>query len=313
MSELEALDAYSRTISSVAERVGPSVLRIDVSHGRRQGRSPGAGSGSGFAVTPDGFVVTNSHVVHGAARLTATLSDGSRSDATLVGDDPDTDLAVVRIASPGLVVAEAGRSGALRVGQIVVAIGNPYGFHCSVTAGVVSALGRSLRTESGHLVDDVIQTDAALNPGNSGGPLVNARGEVVGVNTAAILGAHGLAFAIGIDTAIQVVSALIREGRVRRSVLGISAQNVPLPRRLARFHTVAGEAAVRVASVQGGSPAAQAGLREGDLIVAMDGQPVRGIDDLHRMLTGERAGKAAALAVLRGHERRELAITPAAR
>jgi len=311
--DAELLDAYSRTVSSVADRVGPSVLRIDAHPGRRQGRRPGGGSGSGFAITPDGFVVTNSHVVRGAARLEATLSDGSRGAATLVGDDPDTDLAVVRLTSPGIAAAEVGRSSALRVGHIVVAIGNPYGFHCTVTAGVVSALGRSLRTESGHLVDDGIQTDAALNPGNSGGPLVNARGQVVGVNTAAILGAQGLAFAIGIDTAIQVVSVLIREGRVRRSVLGISAQNVPLPRRLARFHAIAGESAVRVASVEPGSPAARAGLREGDLIVALGSHPVNGIDDLHRLLTGERAGQVASIVVLRGHERRELEITPAAR
>ena len=307
--EADLLDAYSRTVSSVADRVGPSVLRIDAVQKRRAG----GGSGSGFAVTPDGFVVTNSHVVHGAARLEATLFDGGRFAATLVGEDQDTDLAVIRVATPGLVAAEVGRSGAIRVGQIVVAIGNPYGFHCSVTAGVVSALGRSLRTQSGHVVDDVIQTDAALNPGNSGGPLVNAQGQVVGVNTAAILGAQGLAFAIGIDTAIQVVSSLIREGRVRRSVLGISVQNVPLPRRLARFHVVSGEAAVRVASVQPGSPAARAGLREGDLIVALDAQPVQRIDDLHRLLTGERAGTAVPVVVLRGHERCELAITPAAR
>jgi len=302
--DTDLLDAYSRTVASVADRVGPSVLRIDAHP---------AGSGSGFVVTPDGFAVTNSHVVRGAARLTATLFDGSESAATLVGNDPDTDLAVVRVAASGLAAAEVGLSGALRVGHIVVAIGNPYGFHCTVTAGVVSALGRSLRTQSGHLVDDVIQTDAALNPGNSGGPLVNARGQVVGVNTAAILGAQGLAFAIGIDTAIQVISTLIREGRVRRSVLGIGAQNVPLPRRLARFHAVPGEGAVRVTSVQAESPAARAGLREGDLIVALDAQPVEGIDDLHRLLTGDRAGKAARLEVLRGHERREVAITPAPR
>ena len=302
--EHEALDAYSRTVSFVADKVGPSVVRIDVMQG---------GSGSGFAVTPDGFVVTNSHVVRGGARLEATLFEGNRCSATLVGEDPDTDVAVVRVDAPGLVAPEVGSSGALRVGQIVVAIGNPYGFHCTVTAGVVSALGRSLRTQSGHLVDDVIQTDAALNPGNSGGPLVNSRGEVVGVNTAAILGAQGLAFAIGIDTAIQVVSALIRDGRVRRSVLGVAAQNAPLPRRLARFHAIPGEAAVRVASVEAGSPAARGGLREGDLIVALDGEPVEGIDDLHRLLTGERAGTPVPVLVIRGRERLELSVTPAAK
>src|SRR4029079_15020735 len=221
----------------------------------------------------------------------------------IVGDDPDTDLAVIRINSPGIQSAMLGSSGALKVGQMAIAIGNPLGFQTTVTAGVISAVGRGLRSNSGRLIDDVIQTDAALNPGNSGGPLVNSRGEVVGVNTAAILGAQGLAFAIGIDTAIQVVSALIREGRVRRSVLGIAAQNVPLPRRLARFHAVPGEAAVRVASVQAGSPAARGGLQEGDLMVALDTQPVEGIDDLHRLLTGERAGAAVRVRVIRGRAR----------
>jgi S1-C subfamily serine protease len=220
---------------------------------------------------------------------------------------------VVRVEAPDVVDAELGRSDALRVGQLVVAIGNPYGFHCTVTAGVVSALGRSLRTESGHLVDEVIQTDAALNPGNSGGPLVNSRGQVVGVNTAAILGAQGLAFAIGIDTVLHVVSALIREGRVRRSVIGIGAQNAPLSRRFVRFHRVEAETAVRVTSVEPVGPAARARLQEGDLIVALAGEPVAGIDDLHRLLTGERAGKVAPITILRGHECKVLSITPAAR
>ncbi len=310
--DAEALDAYSRTVAEVAERVGPSVVRIDaVPPGAS---APGTfGTGSGFAITPDGFALTNSHVVRGARRLEATLSDGDRVSAALVGDDPDTDLAVVRVESPALVSAELGRSASLRVGQIVVAIGNPYGFHCTVTAGVVSALGRSLRTESGRLVDDVIQTDAALNPGNSGGPLADSRCRVVGVNTAAILPAHGLAFAIGIDTALHVVSALIREGKVRRSVLGVAGQNVPLPRRLARLHDLEAEAAVRVFAIEAGSPAARAGLREGDLIIAFDGEPVSGIDDLHRLLTGERAGNSSPVTVLRGGEKRELAIVPAAR
>src|SRR6185369_12615301 len=226
-----------------------------------------------------GFILTNSHVAGEGGELEVTVSDGQTHPARLIGADPDSDLAVIRVDAEGLKPAALGSSNHLRVGQLVVALGSPLGFQTTVTAGVVSALGRSLRMASGHLVDDVIQTDAALNPGNSGGPLVNSRGEVVGVNTAAILGAQGLAFAIGIDTAIQVVSALIREGRVRRSVLGIAAQNVPLPRRLARFHAVPGEAAVRVASVQAGSPAAGAGLREGDLIVALEGEPVQGIDD----------------------------------
>jgi len=308
-TDAAALDAYSRTVAEVAERVGPSVLRIDAARTRRTARVRAGGSGSGFAITPDGFVVTNSHVIRGADRLETTLFDGSHGRATLVGDDPDTDLALIRVDLPVAAVAP-GRSATLRVGQIVVAIGNPYGFHCTVTAGVVSALGRSLRTQSGHLVDEVIQTDVALNPGNSGGPLVDSRGRVVGVNTAAILGAQGLAFAIGVDTALHVVSALIRDGRVRRSVLGISAQNVPLPRRLARFHSLEASSAVRVASVEPGSPAARAGLAVGDLIVALDGQPVAGIDDLHRLLIGERAGKPVPVTVLRGGASRVLSVTP---
>ncbi len=311
--DAEALDAYSSTVARVAERVGPSVLRIDAIRSEGSAREGPVGSGSGFAITPDGFVLTNSHVVRGAGRLEATLFDGARVAVVPVGDDPDTDLAVVRVEPPGLAPAELGRSRTLRVGQIVVAIGNPYGFHCTVTAGVVSALGRSLRTPSGRLVDDVIQTDAALNPGNSGGPLADSRGRVVGVNTAAILPAQGLAFAIAIDTAIHVVSCLIREGKVRRSMLGVAGQNVPLPRRLARFHGLEADSAVRVAAVEAGSPADRAGMRAGDLIVALDGQAVEGIDDLHRLLTGERAGKSAPVSVLRGHEKRMLAIVPAAR
>jgi S1-C subfamily serine protease len=309
--DAQALDSYSRTVAAVADRVGPSVIRIEAV--RASSRAEAGASGSGFAITPDGFVVTNSHVIRGAERVEATMFDGTRSAATVMGDDRDTDLAVVRVDAPVAVAAELGRSNTLRVGQIVVAIGNPYGFHCTVTAGVVSALGRSLRTESGRLVDDVIQTDAALNPGNSGGPLANSRGRVIGVNTAAILGAQGLAFAIGIDTALHVVSSLIREGRVRRSVIGVGAQNAPLSRRFARFHGVEAEVAVRVTSVEPVSPAARAGLREGDLIVALDGEQVEGIDDLHRLLTGERAGKPAPITILRGYERRVLSISPTAR
>lgn len=312
-TDAEALDAYSRTVAGVAERVGPSVLRIDAAPAGASSRRRSGGTGSGFAITPDGFVLTNSHVVHGAGRLEATLSDGCRAAAAPVGDDPDTDLAVVRVESPGIVPAELGRSGTLRVGQIVVAIGNPYGFHCTVTAGVVSALGRSLRTESGRLVDDVIQTDAALNPGSSGGPLADSRGRVVGVNTAMILPAQGLAFAIAIDTAVHVVSCLIREGRVRRSVLGVAGQNVPLSRRLARLHGLEAESSVRVAAVEAGGPAARAGMREGDLIVSLDGHPVEGIDDLHRLLTGERTGRSSPVTVLRGPEKRVLAVVPASR
>jgi S1-C subfamily serine protease len=307
--DTELLDAYSRTVSSVADRVGPSVLRIDAVQKRR----PAGGSGSGFAITPDGFVVTNSHVVHGAARLEATLFDGSRCAATLVGEDPDTDLAVIRIASPGLVAAEVGRSGALRVGQIVIAIGNPYGFHCTVTAGVVSALGRSLRTQTGRLIDDVLQTDAALNPGNSGGPLVDSRGDVIGVNTAIIPMAQGICFATAIDTVKWVVVQLLRDGKVRRGYLGIAGANIPFPRRIARHFGLANSRTVRVESVEAGAPASRAGLEPGDLIVAFDGATVDGIDALHRLLTVERIGQPIPITVIRRTQKLELPIVPSDR
>src|SRR5262249_27411521 len=272
------------------------------------------GSGSGFVFTPDGFVLTNSHVVSGAKRITVTLLDGRKLPGHLVGDDPDTDLAVVRLhaddATPLTPVA-FGDSSALRVGQ--VAVGNPFGFDCTVTAGVVSALGRSLRTQSGRLVDDVIQTDAALNPGNSGGPLLDARGRVIGVNTAMILPAQGICFAIAINTASFVVGKLIHEGRIRRSYLGVAGQNVPLHRRVVRFHDLPLESAVFVVSVEPGSPGAQAGVRDGDLIVGFDGKPIAGIDDLHRLLTEEQADKETALIVVRGSERVALPVKPALR
>ena len=309
LAEDELLDAYSRTVSSVADRVGPSVLRIDAVQKRRAA----GGSGSGFAVTPDGFVITNSHVVHGATRLEATLFDGACFPATLVGEDQDTDLAVIRVATPGLVAAEVGRSSAIRVGQIVVAIGNPYGFHCSVTAGVVSALGRSLRTQSGHLVDDVIQTDAALNPGNSGGPLVTSAGLVVGVNTAIIAGGQGLSFAVPIRTVVTVLPALLRDGRVRRGYLGVAGQDVPLLRRVTRFHRLAQPTGVLVISLEADGPASAAGLREGDIIVSLDTFAIGGLDDLHRLLTEDRIGATIKLGVLRGAERLDVSVRVADR
>jgi S1-C subfamily serine protease len=311
----ELFDAYSRAVVSVAERVSPSVVRIDVLERGAAGErgQPGnvlRGSGSGFVFTPDGFVLTNSHVVHRASRLEVTLHDGHALPATLAGDDPDTDLAVVRIDAPELVPVRTGNSSALRVGQLVIAIGNPYGFHSTVTAGVVSALGRSLRSRSGRLIDDVIQTDAALNPGNSGGPLVDSRGEVVGVNTAVIVPAQGISFAIAINTASFVVSQLLREGRVRRSTIGVAGQNVPIHRRAVRFHGLEVGSGVLVASVEPGSPAASAAVAEGDRIVAFGGHAIGGIDDLHRLLTKERAGVAQSLTVLRGTAKLELSIVP---
>ena len=323
IDDRELLDAYSRTVMSVAEQVSASVVKIEVQGAPKetQARGPrrppaaeqGMGSGSGFVVTPDGYVLTNSHVVSGAKRITVALLDGQRAVASLVGDDPDTDLAVVRIDAPALVPLAFADSGALRVGQVAIAVGNPYGFDCTVTAGVVSALGRTLRTQSGHLVDDVIQTDAALNPGNSGGPLVDARGRVIGVNTAMIMPAQGICFAIAANTASFVMSKLIHEGRIRRAYLGVAGQNVPLHRRVVRFHGLTHETGVFIVSVEPDSPAARAGLHDGDLIVAYGGEPIAGMDDLHRMLTEEQAGVGASVMVIRGSKKEVLLVEPTLR
>lgn len=314
------LDAYSQTVMGVAERMSPSVVNIEIRrqiNDRRAGRAQrnggpqeARGSGSGFIFTPDGFILTNSHVAHGAAAIEVTLADGRKNDAQLVGDDPDTDLAVIRINAPNLAPAALGESQKIKVGQLVVAIGNPYGFQSTVTAGVVSALGRSLRSSSGRLMDDVIQTDAALNPGNSGGPLVNSRGEVIGVNTAVILPAQGICFAIAIDTAKFVAGRLIRDGRISRSFIGLAGQNVPLPRRFVRFYNLAVESGVLVVSLEPDSPARRSGLLEGDLVIGFAGRPIAGIDDLHKLLTAERIGQRAQLEVIRGTERLTLHIVP---
>src|SRR5579862_1513430 len=246
----ELLDSYSRAVVGVAETVSQSVVKIDVEQRVNGGRSVRAGSGSGFIFTPDGFILTNSHVVHGAARINAALTDGGSYDATLIGEDPDTDLAVIRIHAPDLKPVTLGESVSLRVGQVAVAVGNPYGFQCTVTAGIVSALGRSFRSQSGRLIDNVIQTDAALNPGNSGGPLVNSRGEVIGVNTAVILPAQGICFATAIDTAKFVAAWLMHDGVIRRSYIGVGGQNVPLHRRLVRFYDLPVETGLLVVSVE---------------------------------------------------------------
>ena len=310
------LDAYSRAVINAVETVSPAVVNIEVqqeARGRPVRQAPPQelrGSGSGFIFTPDGFILTNSHVVHRAGRIDVTLADGRRVRADLVGDDPETDLAVVRVDAPGLTAVTLGESQALRVGQLVIAIGNPYGFQTTVTAGVVSALGRSLRASSGRLIDNVIQTDAALNPGNSGGPLVSSRGEVIGVNTAVIRPAQGICFAIAVNTAKFVAGLLMRDGRIRRSYLGVGGQTVPIHRRFVRFYQLPVETGVLVISTEERSPARRAGLREGDVIVAYDDQPVAGIDDLQRLLTQQRVGVRSPLTILRGTERLVLDIVP---
>ena len=313
-ADSELLDAYSRAVVSAAERVSPSVAKIEVTQtsGRVRNGEPRErqGGGSGFVFTPDGLVLTNSHVVHDASRIALSLPDGRRFPAHLIGDDPATDLAVVRIDAPNLTVAALGDSQNLRVGQLAIAIGNPYGFQYTVTAGVVSALGRSLRSYSGRMIDDVIQTDASLNPGNSGGPLVSSDGHVIGVNTATIMGAQGLCFAIGINTAKFVASRLLTQGRIRRAYIGVEAQTVPLHRRIVRFYDLPQETGVIVLAATDGSPAQRAGLVEGDVIIAFAGEPVAGVDDLHRLLTDTQVGVKNSITVLRRTERLELTIVP---
>lgn len=307
------LDAYSHAVVSAAEKVSPSVAKIEVTQKAtaRNGESRERhGGGSGFVFTPDGLVLTNSHVVHNASKIDLSLPDGRRFPAHLIGEDPATDLAVVRVDAPNLTAVQLGDSQKLRVGQLAIAIGNPYGFQYTVTAGVVSALGRSLRSYSGRMIDDVIQTDAALNPGNSGGPLVSSDGQVIGVNTATIMGAQGLCFAIGINTAKFVASRLLQQGRIQRAYIGVEAQTVPLHRRVVRFYDLAKETGVMVVGVTPGSPAERAGLHEGDVILALAGQPVAGIDDLHRLLTDTKVDAKNAITVLRHTERVELEIVP---
>lgn len=307
-TEAEAMDAYSRVVTTVAESVSPSVVRIQVES--KQGRG---GSGSGFIFTPDGFILTNSHVVHGGEKIMVSTPDAGDFNAQLIGEDPDTDLALVRIDAPLLRSVKLGDSRRIRVGQLVVAIGNPYGFQYTVTAGVVSALGRSLRSQSGRLIEDVIQTDAALNPGNSGGPLVNSQGEVVGVNTATILPAQGLCFAISINTAQFIASKLIRFGRVRRSYIGVQAQTAALNRNIARHYELQAATGALVLSAEPGSPAQKAGLLEGDVITSLAGEPVEGVDVLHRLLSEDRIGVATRLIVLRGSRRLEITVLPETR
>ena len=304
------LDDYSRVVTRAVDVVAPSVVSIEVSRkDAPRGRSdqPTA-AGSGFVFASDGLILTNSHVVEGSKKVQVALPDGRDYVADVVGQDPDTDIAVLRITAPDLVPVTFGDSRSLRAGQLVIAIGNPYGFHHTVTAGVVSALGRSLRSRSGRLIDQVIQTDAALNPGNSGGPLITSDGAVVGVNTAIIAGGQGLSFAVPISAVVAILPALLRDGRVRRGYLGIAGQNVPLLRRVTRFHRLDHASAVLIISLEADGPAIAAGLRDGDLIVSFDGVRVENLDDLHRLLTEARIGTTATVGVLRGTGRLDLQV-----
>src|SRR5881398_2915344 len=304
--DIALLDEYSRTIVGAVDRVAPSVVNIE----SRANGSRG-GSGSGFIIAPDGFILTNSHVVHGAREIVVNLSDGRESRAHLGGDDPDTDLAVIRIDAAHLSHVRLADSETLRVGQIAIALGNPLGFQASVTAGVISALGRSMHAQSGRLIDNIIQTDAALNPGNSGGPLANSAGEVIGVNTAMIRPAQGICFAIASNTAKFVAGWLIKDGKIRRSYIGVAGQNVPIHRRIVRFYGLPLETGVLVISVEKNGPAERAGLRQGDLIVAFNSQPIGTVHHLHKVLVGEQIGVGASLTIIRHTEKFELPILPA--
>lgn len=309
------LDAYSRAVTSAVEKVGPAVLHISVRQKRgtsdpRRVAPEAQGSGSGFVFTPDGFVLTNSHVVNGASEIVVSFPDGQRCAATLIGDDPDTDLAVLRVDTAGQLPFGALVARPLIVGQMAIAIGNPLGFQHTVTAGVVSALGRSMRSRTGRLIDNVIQTDAALNPGNSGGPLVSSRGEVIGVNTATIMGAQGICFAIGADTAQFVAVRLIRHGKIERSYIGVAGQDVPIHPRIVRHYSLPANTGAMIISVEPGSAAATAGMRDRDVIVRFGGTRVAGVDDLHRLLTEAAPGEIAEVTVLRGTEILKFSVRP---
>jgi S1-C subfamily serine protease len=307
-AELPALDAYSRVVTTVYDAANPAVVAIEV-HREREG--PPISAGSGFVFTTDGLILTNSHVVRGARQVTVQTTAGGAKDAAVLGDDPHTDIALLKIASSEpLPSLSLGSARDLRVGQLVVAIGNPMGFASTITAGVVSALGRSLRATTGRLIDDVIQTDAALNPGNSGGPLLDAQGRVIGVNTAIIAGAQGICFATSIDSVQRVVLQLLQHGRVRRASLGLAGQNTVLPQRYVRHFDLAQASAVRVTEVTAGGPAARSGIRAGDLIVGFEEMPCGSIDDLHHLLTRERIGRDCQLRVLRYDKAVTLTVQP---
>jgi S1-C subfamily serine protease len=304
------MDLYSQIVINAVETAKDSVVKIDVLKKNRQGNKVQAGTGSGFLFSSDGYLFTNSHVVNGAEQIKLYFHDGREHEAQLIGEDPDSDLALLKTDAGNLVTAKLGDSSGIKIGQLVIAIGNPYGFQHTVTSGVVSALGRTLRTQTGRLIDNIIQTDAALNPGNSGGPLIDAEGQVIGVNTATIRGAQGLCFAIGINTATNILTQLIQEGRVRRAYLGLMTQVVDLNSRVIHFHQLKNRQGLFVVSVETGSPAEQAGVREGDFIVAFCDQKVESSDDLFRLLTKDKIGAFQYLTVLRNQQKLDLRITP---
>ncbi len=311
-ADTSLLDAYSAAVTSAVSTAHPAVVHIEVRGAAPapSGAEAQGGTGSGFFISPDGYILTNSHVVHGAKELRVFLADGRKLAADLIGDDPDTDLAVIRVSGDGFAHLALADSDTVRPGQIAIAIGSPMGFQQTVTAGIVSGLGRSLRGASGRLIDNVIQTDAALNPGNSGGPLVNTRGDVIGVNTAIIRPAQGICFAIASNTARWVVAWLIKDGRIRRSFIGLAGQNVPLIRKVARYHHIEQETGVLVAGLEPNSPAMRSGLLEGDIVLAFDGAPTPAVDALHKLLTADRIGERAIVTFLRGVELRRHAIIP---
>lgn len=310
-NDQELLDAYSRAVIGVVDKVGPAVVSIRVHKESQSPRHPGGeGAGSGVIITPDGFVLTNNHVVADATHVEVDLTDGRTFSAQIVGTDPATDLAVIRVGANGLPAAELGSSEALRVGQLAIAIGNPLGFQSTVSTGVISALGRSLRSPSGRLIDSIIQTDVPLNPGNSGGPLVDSRGRVIGINSAIIAMAQGISFSIPIDTAKWVVSELVMKGHVRRAYIGIGGQTMPVRRQAQRYFELAKHTAIQVTIVEPNGPAFQAGIVVGDLIIAVNGAGVGTVDDIHRLLSGHRSGEAITVTVLRDNRREEIRIVP---
>ncbi len=312
----ELHDAYSKAVINAAEKVSPSVVKVNVKKDFKKGRgskkipNEAQAGGSGFIFTSDGFILTNSHVVHNCSEVEVILSDGQNFTASIIGDDPHTDLAVIKIEATGLIPAQIGNSQSLKVGQLVIAIGNPYSFQCTVTSGVVSAMGRSLRTKTGRLVDDIIQTDAALNPGNSGGPLVNSHGEVIGVNTALILPAQGICFAIPINIAKFVAAQLVRKGKIKRGYIGVSCRNVTLKDYVTQMHDLTSNLGVKVANISDNGPSKKAGLIKDDIIVAFNGEPVKEVDDLHKYLTEDKINMESKLTIIRGSRKIILDIVP---